>query len=206
MKTNIDLLYIDCIHICLSVTRMASSTAKTSLCKTCNKVPSVFFCRGCQKDFCTDHAKEHRQELSKQLDTIIVEHDQLKQNLAECTNKSNRHPFMKKIDQWETESMDKIRMVADDVRKQLLSALDNHTTKITEDLKHLTKELTTARSEKKYLEMDLKKWMEKLEKCTSELRTSPSINLQYDQNRTPFIRKIVVNLRNMNFSTEWLGI
>jgi chromosome segregation ATPase len=113
---------------------------------------------------------------------------------------------MKKIDQWETESMDKIRMVADDVRKQLLSALDNHTTKITEDLKHLTKELTTARSEKKYLEMDLKKWMEKLEKCTSELRTSPSINLQYDQNRTPFIRKIVVNLRNMNFSTEWLGI
>jgi hypothetical protein len=68
---------------------MAYSTTKRSLCKACNKVPSVFFCQGCQQDFCTDHAKEHRQELSKQLDTIIVEHDQLKQNLAECMEKSS---------------------------------------------------------------------------------------------------------------------
>jgi len=178
---------------------MASSTRKRSLCKACNKAPSVFFCQGCQQDFCTDHAKEHRQELSKQLDTIIVEHDQLKQNLAECTNKSNRHPLMKKIDQWETESIDKIRMVADDARKQLSNVIGSHTTKITEELKHLTQELTAARSENNFIEIDLKEWMERLEQWTKELSTPSAINIQQEKSDSPFIQKIIVNLKKNEF-------
>src|SRR4051812_16979349 len=86
-------------------THMASSTTKRSLCKACNKVPSVFLCQGCQKDFCSNHAKKHRQELSKQLETITIEHDQLKQNLDEYMGKSSHHPLMKEIDQWETQSI-----------------------------------------------------------------------------------------------------
>jgi hypothetical protein len=178
---------------------MASSTTKRSLCKACNKAPSVFLCQGCEKDFCTDHAKEHRQELSKQLDTIIVGHDQLKQNLAQCTSESSLHPLMKKIDQWETESMDTIRMVADDARKQLSNVIGIHTTKITEELKHLTQELTAARSENNFIEIDLKEWMERLEQWTKELSTPSSITIQQEKSDSPFIQKIIVNLKKNEF-------
>jgi hypothetical protein len=181
------------------------TTTKRSLCKACNKAPSVFFCQGCEKDFCIDHAKEHRQELSEKLDTIIIEHDQLKQNLAECTDKSSRHPLMKEIDQWEKESIDKIRKAADDARKQLSNVVDSHTTKITEDLKHLTQELTTARSENNFIEIDLKEWMERLEQWTKDLNTSSSINIQQEKSDTPFIQKIIVNLNKNEFFERATG-
>jgi hypothetical protein len=184
---------------------MAYSTTKRSLCKACNKAPSVFFCQGCEKDFCTDHAKEHRQELSKQLDTIIIAHDQFKQNLAECTDKSSRHPLMKEIDQWEKESIDRIRKAADDARKQLSNVVGSHTTKITEDLKHLTQELTTARSENNFIEIDLKEWMERLEQWTKDLNTPSSINIQQEKSDTPFIQKIIVNLNKNEFFERATG-
>jgi hypothetical protein len=184
---------------------MASSTTKRSLCKACNKAPSVFFCQGCQKDFCTGHAKEHRQELSKQLDTIILEHDQLKQNLAEYRGKSNRHPLMQEIDRWEMQSIDKIRKAAADARKTLSNSVDVHTTKITEDLKHLTQELTTARSEDNFIEIDLKEWMERLKTWTKDLNAPSSINIQQEKSNTPFIQKIVVSSKNNKFFERSAG-
>jgi hypothetical protein len=184
---------------------MASSTTKRSLCKACNKAPSVFFCQGCQKDFCTGHAKEHRQELSKQLDTIILEHDQLKQNLAEYREKSNRHPLMQEIDQWEMQSIDKIRKAADEARNALSNAVDGYRIKITEDLKHLTQELTTARSEDNFIEIDLKEWMERLEKWTKDLSTPSSISIQQEKSNTPFIQKIVVSSKNNKFFERSTG-
>jgi hypothetical protein len=186
-------------------THMASSTAKRSLCKICNKQPSVFFCGGCQNGFCTDHAKEHRQELSRQLETIIIEHDQLKQNLAECVAKPSHHPLMNEIDKWEKQSIDKIRRAADDARKQLLSATGSRTTKVTEELKHLTQELTTARSENNFIEIDLQEWMEKLQKWTNDLNTAPSINIRQETSDTPFIQKIVVSLKNNAFFERSAG-
>jgi hypothetical protein len=175
---------------------MAYSTTNRSLCKACGKAPSIFFCQGCRKDFCTTHAKEHRQDLSKQLETIIVGHDQLKQNLTEYTEKSSLHPFVKEIDRWETQSMEKIREVAIDARKQLLNAINSHTTKVTEEVKHLTQELTKARSEDNFIEIDLAEWTEKLEKWTKDLNTPSSINIQQDESGTPFIRKIIVGIKN----------
>jgi hypothetical protein len=172
---------------------MASSTVKRPLCKECNKASSAFFCQGCKKDFCTGHAKEHRQELSKQLDTIILEHDQLKQNLTECTEKSNQHPLMKKIDQWEIQSIDKIRKAADDARKTLSTVADGCRTKIKVELQHLTQELKTARSEDNFIEIDLQEWTKKLKKWVIDLNTSTSINIQQEKNDTPFIQKIIVN-------------
>lgn len=158
-------------------------------------MPSIFNCQGCQKDFCTDHAKEHRQELSNQLETIILEHDQLKQNLTEYTENSNHHPLMKEIYQWETESIEKIRKVADDARKQLSNVLGSNTNKITQDLNNLRQELSAARFENNFIEIDLNEWMERLKQCTKDLRTPSSITIQRESNCTPFIQKITVNLK-----------
>lgn len=184
---------------------MAYSTSKRSLCKACNEAPSVFFCQGCQQDFCTNHAREHRQELSKQLETIILEHDQLKQNLTEYTQKSNRHPLMKEIDQWETESIAKIRKAANEARKQLSNIAGNNTTEIANDLKQLTTELSAARTEDNFIEIDLKEWMEKLQQYTRELNAPSSIHIQQEKGDTPFIQKITVCIGKKGSFEEVMG-
>ena len=173
---------------------MATSMVKQSVCKACNETSGVFFCQGCEKDFCTIHAEEHRQELSKQLDTVILEHDQLKQNIVEYSEKFNQHPLMKEIDQWEMESIDKIRKAADDARKELFAVVDDRRTKIIEGMKGLEQDLSTAQSEDSFVETNLQEWMERLRKWATDLNTSSSINIQQEKNNMPFIRKIIVNI------------
>ncbi|CAF0749976.1 unnamed protein product [Adineta steineri] len=175
------------------------SNKKKSLCKTCSKSPSIFFCQGCHKDFCNDHAKEHRQELSKQLDNIIQEHDNLQQNLFESMDKSRTYPFMKDIDQWETESIEKIRQIADDIRAKVLDIVDNRTVRITKGLKNLTKDLTKARFENNFIEYDLKDWMDKLNKWNKYLNSMPSISIVQDEKDTISIQKININMERNEF-------
>ena len=58
-------------------------------------------CRGCGKDFCMRHANEHRQELCKQIDELIFDHDQFRQKLTEQSAQPQYYSHIKqKIDQW----------------------------------------------------------------------------------------------------------
>src|SRR5262249_43938650 len=95
-------------------THMASSTSQKVSCATCGKAAGLFTCRGCAKDFCTQHVAEHRQTLGKQMDEVTLSHDQLRQAIAECTAEPRRHPLMKQIDEWEKQSVAKINQAADD--------------------------------------------------------------------------------------------
>ena len=164
---------------------MATSRVQRSLCKHCNKAPSVSICQGCQKDFCSPHAKEHRQELSKQLDTIILEHDLLKQKLNSGAVLPTNHPLMKQIDQWEKESIEKIRIAANDARNELANQLN-----ITEKLNVLSKEVATAQSEDDFNEIDLKEWMDQLKQLTQNLNAPSTVNIR--RTNEIFIQKIVV--------------
>jgi hypothetical protein len=92
-----------------------SSSLKV-VCITCEKNAGIFKCEGCSQVFCTKHATEHRQTLNHQLDQVVLEHDTLKQVFIE--HKNQHDPLLAQIDQWEKESIDKIRQTADDARKK----------------------------------------------------------------------------------------
>src|SRR5579871_3599164 len=130
---------------------------KTS-CATCGKVAGFFTCRGCQKDFCKRHVAEHQQELSKQLDELTLDHDQFRQNLTEQTKEPRQHPLMKQIDEWEQQSIKKIRDVANDVRKQVHNLIKQHITELAEDLTKIAQELRKAREDDDFYETDLQQW------------------------------------------------
>src|ERR1700722_12079261 len=126
---------------------MASSTSQKALCATCGKIAGIFMCHGCTQNFCMQHANEHRQTLSKQMDEITLDHNLLKQTIAEQKIDSARHSLMKQIDEWETQSIDKIRRAAEDARKQLLNVVVEHTDNVTKALADLTQELKKARDD-----------------------------------------------------------
>src|ERR1700722_19496447 len=145
-------------------THMASSTSNRPLCKTCGKEFSVFICPGCHNNLCTEHAKEHRQELAQQLDKVILDHDQLKQAIVDQTSDPHSQPLMKQINEWEPQSIVKIREAAADARAQLLEVIGSHTTTVSEALGHLTQELIKARASDNFIETELKEWTEKLDR------------------------------------------
>ncbi|CAF1531230.1 unnamed protein product [Rotaria sp. Silwood1] len=172
---------------------MASSTVAKLPCVTCEKAAGVFTCRGCIKDFCTRHATEHRQMLNQQMEEVTLCHDQLRQSFDEQAKEPRQHPLMQKIDEWERNSIEKIRQVADDARKQLLNAIGKYTNKMTEVLGNLTQKLTKARDDDDFVETDLKDWTDKLNKIKNDWTAPQTINIQQDANEVSFIRKITIN-------------
>jgi hypothetical protein len=171
---------------------MATSTSQKSPCATCGKVTGLFTCRGCQKDFCTRHVAEHRQELGKQMDELTFDHDRFRQNLMEQTTEPQSHALMKEIDDWEQESINKIHRAADDARKQLQNTISDHATKLTEALSKIADELRKAREDDDFFETDLKQWIDKLDQLKKDLAHPPNIKIRQENNNViPFIPKII---------------
>ncbi|CAF2992318.1 unnamed protein product [Rotaria socialis] len=173
---------------------MASSTVAKTHCAPCGKLTGIFTCRGCAKDFCTRHVSEHRQMLGKQMDEVILEHDQLRQKLDEFMADPRVHPLMIKVDEWERESIDKIRQAASAARQQLSNRIRD-TNKEIGDLKLLSQELTKARDEDDFVETDLTTWIEKLEKLYKDFNAPDTIQILQDDNEKPFISKITISAR-----------
>ncbi|CAF3027549.1 unnamed protein product [Rotaria sp. Silwood2] len=170
------------------------ATSSKPRCATCNKAAGIFSCYGCSQHFCVPHANEHRQLLTKELDEeIILAHDQIQQNINENTTKPQLHPLMKQIDEWEQQSMNKIRQAADEARKQLLSIIEKHMDNIKKSLGLLTEQLNKARVDDEFVETDIKEWKERLEKLKKEMNAPQSIKIQQDNNMTGFISKILIN-------------
>lgn len=173
---------------------MASFKVNRSLCSMCGKVPSLSFCMGCQRVFCTEHAEQHRFDLSAFLDKIILEHGQCKQRLIQYTEESNSHPLMKQINEWEIESIERIHQVASDARKQVLNAFEQFATNSITTMNNLTEEFKKAQEEDKFLETNLRQWMDTLVQIKKELDKPPTINIRKGGSDVPFISKIMISI------------
>jgi hypothetical protein len=80
----------------------------------------TFKCGGCLQDFCYKHVADHRHDLYKQLDEIEVNRDVLRQKFEDRKKSSS----IKEIDQWELESINKLRQIAEEARQLVIG----HTT------------------------------------------------------------------------------
>ncbi|CAF3346870.1 unnamed protein product [Rotaria sp. Silwood2] len=66
--------------------------------------------------FYPKYSNDHRNELSKQLEEIIVVHDLTQQTLIQQIEDSQQYSLLKIINQWEQESIDKIHQTAEEDR------------------------------------------------------------------------------------------
>ncbi|CAF1550267.1 unnamed protein product [Adineta steineri] len=160
-------------------------------CVTCRKEKSTTRCDGCSQPFCYNHLGDHRQELNKQLDEIEVNRDLFRQTLTEQSAKPENLTLIKQIDEWEQDSIDKIRQTANEARQTILQ----HSTKCLTDfetkLNTLTKELRESREENDFIEADLQRWNTQLTQMNNELDKPSTISIQHGS--TPLISTIHVN-------------
>ncbi|CAF3577147.1 unnamed protein product [Rotaria sp. Silwood1] len=110
---------------------MASSTSTKAPCVTCNnKGVDIFKCEGCSEIFCGNHANEHRDMLSDQLDIIVLEHDVLEQTITDHSNHAKNHHFLlTQINKWEQDPIIKIQQAVEETRQQIKKLICSHTGK-----------------------------------------------------------------------------
>jgi hypothetical protein len=176
---------------------MATATTKHR-CAVCGKEKASFKCEGCSKTFCNKHVTDHRQELNKQLDEIEVTRDLFRQTLTEQTTEPRKHPLIQQIDQWERESINKIRRTADEARQLLLTHTTNHNTKIEVKLAKLTDQLRQNREENDFVETDLNHWKHELTRLTKELAQPPNVSIRQDT--SSLVKNILVDVSSKYFS------
>jgi hypothetical protein len=171
---------------------MAAPATSRNLCDTCGKAKGISKCEGCSKIFCYNHFGDHRQELNQQLDEVEVSRDLFRQTLTEQTAKPQKHALIQEINDWERDSINKIRQTAEEARKMLPEHTTRHINEIEGKLNKLTDQLRRGRQENDFIETDLGHWKEQLTQLTKELSKPSNITLKQDLK--PFVTKIYVDV------------
>jgi hypothetical protein len=178
-----------------------ATAATRALCSTCGKENGQVTCAGCSKVFCLNDFNGHRQELGKQLEEIEVTRDLFRQTLTEKIAEPQNHGLIKQIDEWETESINKIRQAAEEARQILLRYTAELNIKLEKKLNKLTNQLRQSREENDFFETDLNRWREELIEMENELDNPSSVTIR--QRKTPLVTKINVEIFGKIFSNSF---
>lgn len=170
------------------------ATSGRKVCIRCGKSGGVFTCDGCEKSFCGHHTAAHRQELAHQLDVIGQEHDLLRRDLTENTGQDL---ILNRINTWENESIIKIKMAAVKARTDLYQFRKE----IEISCSKVSDELRSSRELDSYSEIDLNRWMEKLQILRNQLE-NPTIEQRRDADSIDLIRIYQTHTINTTVTTS----
>ncbi|CAF3636689.1 unnamed protein product [Rotaria sp. Silwood1] len=128
-------------------------------------------CAGCNAYFCLKHFGEHVQQLSVEFDNDIVRpHDDLLDqiNKLEELNNSSANIFLQ-INQWEKETIDKVKKAAEKARRELTELLNEKKVTLSKDIDQLTTEIRSRHEEQDFVETDIERLREKIDKIQLSL-------------------------------------
>ncbi|UJR17583.1 hypothetical protein I4U23_004479 [Adineta vaga] len=83
-----------------------------------NNTTQCFKC--CSKEFCQTDFNEHRQSLNEELNSIINDYDQFRNTINDQTQNPLNHSLIKRINQWETNSIQIIQQTAEKRRQRVV--------------------------------------------------------------------------------------
>ncbi|CAF0737303.1 unnamed protein product [Rotaria sordida] len=174
---------------------MNTSANTKKQCATCNKSSGILICEGCQQIFCGKHVNEHRQYLAEQLDSIMQEHDLLQHDIEHI---SIDHSLLRKIDQWEKESLEKIHLTAEIARQNVRKILDQTKENLSKTCHDLAIDLCSSREADDYSENDFICWIKQLEKLKLEITSPSSVKIIQDDESIIHLIKV----ENSDFNND----
>ncbi|UJR32158.1 hypothetical protein I4U23_019625 [Adineta vaga] len=157
---------------------LLNNVVETRHCVICRKNHTISNCEGCQLKFCERHLLKHRQELAYQLEDIMNDHELLRQDIEKT---SNEYFYLRQINKWEQESIQKIRTIADNVRDEVRQTLDRTKRRFTRISRAIALDLKASYKADDFLENDLKRWIQQLNDLRVEIQSSNSLQLMQDQ-------------------------
>ncbi|CAF0890073.1 unnamed protein product [Adineta steineri] len=179
---------------------MTIASNKT-LCFICNEEKITHPCKGCSKEFCFKDLAEHKQILNDELDHIVNEYNEFEKTIDEQKQNPSNHLLMKKIDQWEINSIEKIKEKAQHWREVVLEYSPTLISDIEKKFNDLMEQIKQIREENEFNEINLSYLKNQLKKITDELNNPSSISLQ--QNSKLFINDISIFISNKPNLNKW---
>ena len=170
---------------------MATSTSE-STCFSCHKTREIYICKACSKQFCFDCLSKHRTNIQEQFDHLQNDHDQIRQQINELKTDPMKHSLIKQIEQWEIDSINKIKQHAQLYKTQFIRYSNSFLPKIEEKLIVLAQQMKNIHQEQAFNEVDLSHLKQKLQLLHEELNQPTNVSIK--QQSTPFIDKISVRL------------
>ncbi|CAF1385670.1 unnamed protein product [Rotaria magnacalcarata] len=157
-----------------------------SIVKYCNACQELagFYCNGCNRIFCQQHAYEHRQSFYEQLDWLTVDHDDFVCTLNDDASIAERNYLSKQIiDKWEEESIGNIRKIAAEARLALIDAIEHRIDGVKEKLKALTEKLqavshNNSNHNHSFDERNIKQWATDLHNLKHDFFTRPTFTVR----------------------------
>ena len=171
---------------------MATAIQRT-LCLKCNKErKAILKCEGCSQAFCYNHYGDHRQELNKQMENVVIICDTIRQTITEQTDKLQKHVLIQEIDKWENDSINKIRETANEARELLLKYIPEHIVKKEVQLNKLINLIKETRQKNDFIETDLNEWIEELTQLKQQIVNRENIKIRQDS--ISLVNKIHVDI------------
>ncbi|CAF0800608.1 unnamed protein product [Adineta steineri] len=170
-------------------------------CFKCNKKKITFTCEGCSEKFCLLDLTEHQQILNEELHHIINNYDQFKQKFNEQKPNPYDLSLIDQINQWETNSIEKIQKKAKDCREIVIKSLQTFLNDIEMKFNDLNEQIKQMQKENEFNEINLNYLKNQLLKMNQELN-NPS-NMSIEQDSQSFINEIsIISLEKPKFN-KW---
>ncbi|CAF3630015.1 unnamed protein product [Rotaria sp. Silwood1] len=176
-----------------------TSTGKAK-CFKCDKDKVVYLCEGCSQKFCLTDLTEHHKNHGIELDKIITDCDAFQQKLIEQQVDQNQRVLIQQIDEWEKDSINKIKQTAEECRQISIKFTVDNIVVIEKELNKLIIDWRQIRQEDDFNEFHLDQLKKELEKLQKELNQVSNISIQ--EHPTSFINKISICGVNSNIPVD----
>ncbi|CAF1473276.1 unnamed protein product [Rotaria sordida] len=152
-----------------------------------------------------DSSTEYHQKLIEQMDEIEKDRDLFLQEFIQHKQNLQEHSLMKQIDQWENDSIFKIKERAEKCRQNFIKSMKKSFRQIDYKLFSLNEQLKQIRKRKKFNENSSNELKQKLIKLTKELNEPSHIFIE--EITTLFINKInLIDRSNMKWKEFGIDI
>ncbi|CAF1382653.1 unnamed protein product [Adineta steineri] len=180
---------------------MAMTTNKTH-CFICNKDKITYPCEGCSQRFCLMDLTKHRQILNNELNHIINDYKQFKHRFTEQKPNPRDLSLIDQINQWEIDSIDKIKQRAKNCREIITASLQTCMNDIKMKFNELNKQLKQIKNENEFNEINLNYLRNELIKIREELNNSSIMSIEQDSQS--FINEIsIISLEKKPKFKKW---
>ncbi|CAF3275202.1 unnamed protein product, partial [Rotaria socialis] len=135
---------------------MATAAINSKQCFICGKDKAALYpCGGCSENFCFSDLSKHRQEHVVELEKIVTDCDTFQQSISEQQQDLNHRPLINQVNEWERDSIMKIKQTAEDCRQRLIKSTDDNIIEMKKKLNQFIADLRKMRDDDDFNEIHL---------------------------------------------------
>jgi hypothetical protein len=123
------------------------------------------------------------------------------QTVTEQTANSQQHALIQQVDDWECNSINQIRQMADEARRVILEHTTERISQVEVKLTQLTDQLRLCRQENNFPSKNICQWQEELAQLSNQLVVPSNITVR--QSSIPLVTNIYVNIPGKNANGRW---